>query len=377
MKRIALIVSVILMVASCAKQPVAMLSGAAEGLTDSCLVLKRLDLNSLVPADTVSVGKDGGFSCKVNLPGETPTFYYLYDGDRQVAALVLLPGDKVTLKANSYDYEVSGSQESALLKQVDEAFYAAKVDMEGYADRMAVTSDEGLYRQLAEAMSRRYIDYKRSAMKQIMDNSKSITSAIIPFQRFSEQLPVFNEHTDVILFKQLYDSLQMVYPKSQYVVALGDEINRRESAFDLSQKIDRMQSISYPELNMPDVEGKDRILSDLDGKVIILSFWTATDANQKMFNQTLKEFYAKYHQAGLEIYQVSLDVDKALWASTVRSQELPWICVNDGMGAASTARAVYNVGQLPTLFVIDREGNVLARDVYGENELEALVKKSL
>ena len=246
MKRIALIASVLLMAASCAKSPVATLSGTAEGLGDTCLVLKRLDLNNLVPVDTIAPGKDGGFNCKVNLPGETPTFYYLFDGDRQVAALVLLPGDKVTLKANSYDYEVSGSQESALLKQVDEAFYAAKVDMEGYADRMAVTSDPGLYRQLAEAMSRRYVDYKRAAMKQIMDNSKSITSAIIPFQRFNEQLPVFNEHTDVILFKQLYDSLQTVYPKSQYVVALGDEISRRETAFDLSQKIGRMQSISYP-----------------------------------------------------------------------------------------------------------------------------------
>jgi hypothetical protein len=37
----------------------------------------------------------------------------------------------------------------------------------------------------------------------------------------------------------------------------------------------------------------------------------------------------------------------------------------------------YNVGQLPSLFVINRGGDVISRDVFGENELEALVKKSL
>ena len=81
MKRLALIASVLLMAASCAKSPVATLSGTAEGLGDTCLVLKRLDLNNLVPVDTIAPGKDGSFNCKVNLPGETPTFYYLFDGN--------------------------------------------------------------------------------------------------------------------------------------------------------------------------------------------------------------------------------------------------------------------------------------------------------
>ena len=365
------------MAVSCAKTPTAMLSGTAEGLTDTCLVLQRLDLNSLVPVDTLKVSSEGAFSTRVTLPGDTPTFYYLFDGDRQVAALVLLPGDKVTLRANAYDYEVEGSEESSLLKQVDEAFYAAKVDLEHDSDLLEAAPTPEIYRQIAENMSRRYIDYKRSAVAQIMNNPKSITSAIIPFQRFGEQLPVFNEHTDVILFKQLYDSLQTVYPKSRYVVALGDEISRRESAFDLNQKIDRMKSIGYPELNMPDIAGKDRILSDLEGNVIILFFWSAANADQKMYNQHLKDLYAKYHSSGLEIYQVSLDADKALWASTVKAQELPWINVNDGMGAASQARISYNVNSLPTLFVINRDGDIEARDVFGEKELEDLVKKCL
>ena len=377
MKRIALLASVLLLAASCAKTPVAYVSGTAEGLTDTCLVLQRLDLNNLVPVDTLTLGAEGAFNCKVELPGETPTFYYLYDGERQAAALVLLPDDKVTLKVNSYDYEVEGSEESALLKQIDEAFYAARVDMERYADLLNAAPNADVYTRVATDMSRSYIDYKRGAIAQIMNNPKSITSAIIPFQSFGEQLPVFNEFTDVILLKQLYDSLQTVYPKSQYVVALGDEISRREQAFDLNQKLERMGTVSYPELNLPDVEGKDRILSDLEGKVIILSFWSVTQADQKMYNQSLKDLYAKYHDAGLEIYQVSLDVDKALWASTVRSQELPWISVNDGLGGSSPARVAYNVGKVPSIFVIDRKGDIVARDVFVEDQLEALVKKSL
>lgn len=367
----------LILAASCSRGPLATVSGIAEGLSDTCLILQRLDINTLVPVDTLHLGKEGSFGCKVALAGKTPAFYYLFDGERQAASMVLLPGDKVFLRIGEYDYEVEGSEESALLKEVDEAFYAARVDMERYSDLLEQASGQDAYRQTAQEMTRRYIDHKRLMMKHMMDHSKSITSAIVPFQRFGDELPLFNEHTDVILFKQLYDSLLTVYPQSQYVVALGDEINRRETAFDLSQKLQRMETIGYPELNLPDVDGKDRILSDLEGKVIILSFWSVTQNDQKMYNQNLLELYSKYHKAGLEIYQVSLDVDKARWASTVKAQKLPWISVNDGLGASSPARAAYNIGRLPAIFIIDRKGDIVARDIFSEAELEAAVKRCL
>ena len=135
--------------------------------------------------------------------------------------------------------------------------------------------------------------------------------------------------------------------------------------------------ISFPDLTMPDVEGQNRTLSELEGKVIILSFWSVGQDEHKVFNADLAEIYAKYHAKGLEIYQVSLDIDKPSWAAVVKGQNLPWISVNDGLGTQSPAVIAYNVDHVPTMFVIDRTGDFAGRDVFDETALDQLVRKLL
>jgi hypothetical protein len=56
----------------------------------------------------------------------------------------------------------------------------------------------------------------------------------------------------------------------------------------------------------------------------------------------------------------------------VADQNLPWISVCDGLGAGSTGVISYNVSKVPAIFVIAKDGNVVARDVFG-SRLESLV----
>lgn len=378
MKRYVLLASVLIIAASCTKTPSAHISGKVASLEDTCIVLQRLDFNNLQPVDTIVPAEDGSFECKVELQDENPAFYYFFDGDKQIAAAVLLPNDNVNITVDEFGlYEVSGSEESQLLREIDEEFSNTLMDMAYLADQSAMTDDREVIDEINHRLSRDYVQYKRKAISHIMNHPKSITSALVAFQRINDNLPVFDESNDVILFRQLYDSLQTVYPKSPYVTALMDDINRRDVQFKLEQKVSQMTSINYPELNLPDINGQSRILSDLDGKVIILSFWSVEQTKHKMFNNDLKEVYGKYHNSGLEIYQVSFDIDKPSWAAAVNNQQLPWVSVNDGLGAGSPARSSYNITKLPAMFIIDREGNIVGKDIYDAASLEALVKKYL
>jgi peroxiredoxin len=107
-------------------------------------------------------------------------------------------------------------------------------------------------------------------------------------------------------------------------------------------------------------------------------FWTVADPNQKMFNNDLMEIYNKYKSAGLEIYQVSIDTDKTAWATAVKEQNLPWISVCDGKGAASIAVATYNVTAIPSMFVFNRKGDIVAsNDLFSKSKVEEAVKKAL
>ena len=115
-------------------------------------------------------------------------------------------------------------------------------------------------------------------------------------------------------------------------------------------------------------------LSSLAGKVVLLDFWSAELGNSNVYNAELKETYRKYADAptSFEVYQVAIDTSKPLWITAVQEQQLPWISVSDLRGRASTALTLYNVQKLPANFLIDRQGAIVARDIYGKSLEEKL-----
>ena len=96
-----------------------------------------------------------------------------------------------------------------------------------------------------------------------------------------------------------------------------------------------------------------------------------------MFNQDiLKPLYNDYHKKGFEIYQVALDTDKGTWANVIKEQNAPWINVCDGLGAASPYVLLYNIGALPSTFII-ADGELVNGEVVDEKSLRKLLDKRL
>ena len=369
LKNTLLAAAVLLAAVSCTKYS-ATVKGNIAGLDRDAVVFEKLQFNKLSVVDTIKTDADGNFSYKVSLLNDNPGFYYLYRNDVKLAGMVLHNGDVVTVKADTLgNYSVEGSAESEHLKYVDDAFAKA-------AAAMAAALDENAD-DLNIKLSRIYINHKRDMLKHIMSNPRSITAATTLFQKFNDELPLFNESTDVLVFRSIYDSLATVYPNSEFVLALKDEITRRENLAALDSRLEDLTLQSFPDIKMNDINGKTHSLLELDGNVIILSFWSIGQTEHKLFNQELTTLYEKYHDKGLEVYQVSLDVDKPLWASTVRSQKLPWISVNDGKGVNSPSIVAYNLEQIPTMFVIGRNGDIIAKDVYDVASLEPIIRKAL
>lgn len=378
MKKWILWVSTLLLFAACQSNPVARISATVEGAGDKPVVLQKFNYNRLVLVDTIRTDHDGHFNYKVKLTGNAPYIYYLYLEEKPVASLVLLPSDQVTLTVPTEGpFTVEGSEESVLYQQANDAFAAASGQMTALAASVTEDSSPEEVQAANRAMSKLYVDYKRQAIKYIVEHPYSITSAITLFRRFNENLPVFAQESDVVLFKAVQDSLLQVYPKTEYLKAIRDELDARGRNLDLSARLEDAKVISFPELSMPDVEGRNRNLSDLEGQVILLSFWSVGQDEHKLFNVDLADIYAKYHARGLEVYQVSLDIDKPSWAAVVKSQNLPWISVNDGYGTQSPAVISYNVDHIPSLFVIDRSGDIVARDIFEKADLEKQVVKLL
>ena len=367
-----------LVVTACNQASTARISATIEGAPNTAIVLEKLNYNRLQTIDTIRTDGAGQFNYKVRLKGNEPYFYYLYREGSPIASLILLPSDQVTVVVpQDGRFTVEGSEESKLFQEVNEAYARASDQIRNLTASITDETPEAKVKEVNQQLSKLYVDYKRSAIRHMVTHPHSITSAVMAFQKFGDDLPVFGQESDFVILQAVRDSLSSVYPKSEFLTALRDEVDSRARNMELSSRLGDVVVINFPELMLPDMEGQTRRLSELDGKVIVLSFWSVGQTEHKLFNVDLVDLYKKYHAQGLEVYQVSLDIDKGVWASTVRSQNLPWINVNDGLGVDSPAVATYNVTRIPTMFVIGRDGDILGTDVFEKDALEQIVRKAL
>lgn len=357
---------------------------SVPGLSDtSRLVLTRLSVDRLIPVDTLAL-KNGQVACRLEGLSGTPDFYYLLLDGVRIASFTAAAGEQIEIRTDAAgkDPEIlTGSEEARLFLQEEQAFSEASARFAELSVAMLQAREAGRIPEAEELqleLGRFYVRYKQQSIRWVLEHPRSLTLVPVLYRRFGEELPVFNEWRDALYFRRAYDSLSRTYPDSPYLAALLDEARSRERMMELDRKLAAGETVDFPDLSLPDWQGETRTLSDLAGKVIVLSFWTATDQKQKMFNAELKNLYARYAGRGLAVYQVSLDTDKTRWASVVRDQRLPWPSVCDGLGTASPAAAYYNISRLPALYVIGRDGTIQAdRDIFDAERLETLVRKLL
>ncbi len=363
-----ILAAVALLVAASSCSDKATVNGSLAGAPDSKVVFKRLSGGSFNVLDTVKTDASGAYSYKMKIAQGQPEFVYVFHDDTRVASLILQSGENVKVVSDlTGKYTVEGSVESEKLKTVEDDFSAFMKDFTA-----AVNAEDG------PAASRKYVEYYRSRIKYIMDNCKSLSSIPVLYQKINDNFPVFGQSTDAVHFRSVHDSLALVYPESKYVISLGKEVDRRFNALAIEQKISTASEAGYPDLEMSAVDGKKVKISDLDSKLVMVYFWQASDAANKMFNQdVLIPLYKTYHPKGLEIYAISLDTDKGVWASAVKSQELPWINVCDGLGAASPSVYLYNLSKgFPVAYII--ENGTMDPKVYtSSDELKKAIASKL
>ena len=120
------------------------------------------------------------------------------------------------------------------------------------------------------------------------------------------------------------------------------------------------KTIDVFNIDLPTVFGKNIKLTEVvTGKLTLLEFTTYQAQGSPEHNMLLAQIYGKYADKGFQIYQVSLDVDDHLWKNAAAN--LPWMCVRDPQSVYSQTVRMYNVGSIPTGFLINKEGEIVTR----------------
>ena len=364
-----LLIAAVMLFAACSPDSVR-ISGRFGGYPEQQVYLYRLLPGSQVVEDSTVTDERGEFRFDVKLPGGEATVYNLRHKN-EVIPLLLSPGEKVSVNSLgklSLNYTVTGSEGSDKMREMRGLLMEGAARLDSILGVYA-RSDEGVRRQIAMEYTAEYYKTKQDHIRFIVANPGSLVAVYALYQRLPNDTYLFNGQDDILYYRLVADSVAVRYPQSPYLKALLKEIGEAESTLSVTNMLaEQIESggAQYPDIELPDMYGAKHRLSELDGNVVLLDFWASSSRQGKFNNAELKKIYQQAEPLGFRVYQVSVDTEKALWVRSVQEQKLPWITLCDFNGANSVPVMTYNVSAVPSNMLLDREGNIVARDIYGD-----------
>ena len=347
------------------------ISGTITEAKDSVLYLENMSLSGPVAIDSVKLSEDGTFSFSQQAP-EAPEFYRLRIAG-QIINLAVDSTEQIGVKAQyptmSEVYDVTGSDECAKIKELA----LLQMDLQRRINAIVTAPDLGVS-AVEDSVLRVTNAYKNQVKRQyIFAEPMRAYAYFALFQTLRlgqmESL-IFNPRSsedDVKVFAAVATSWDTYYPNAErgtnlHNIAIEGMKNVRiVQSRQLSNIDPNLVNVSNViDINLPDSKGRQRRLTDLKGKVVLLDFhvFAAEGSTQRIMQ--LREIYNKYHAQGLEIFQVSLDPDEHFWKT--QTAALPWICVRDERGPQSEYLVSYNIQNIPTFFLVGRNSDLDKRD---------------
>lgn len=314
--------------------------------------------NAVERINAVKLASDSGFKFEFEVEdGASPRLYRLsFNNSIRPIVLVVSPGDNIYLDSAGdifLNYEVQNSEESKLIEQFNKEYYSAVDRLARLSEQIAI-GDKDILSLNAQA----YAAAKEAMLAQVRfvgSNQNTLAAFYASRQRVVEEYVPMLEGKGLSLphILSLKQGLEERYPDSPYIAILESEIAQAQAFAELAGSV---EELSYPDITLDDMYKKEHSLSDYNGKVVLLYFWSAELALCNNINAELKTLYEKYHDSGFEVYQVSVDTSRALWIEAVRAQQLPWPSLFGNTDPR--VFSLYGVEGVPQAYIISRDGTL-------------------
>lgn len=342
--------------------------GNITDANDSILYLENMALDGPQVVDSARLDATGAFALSALAPEEAPEFYRLRIG-QQIVNFCVDSIQVVTVKASypsmASNYEIEGGADNQKIKQLS----LMQMQLQAVANQIVRAPDlsaKAVYDSVLSVVNA----YKQDVMSHfIYKEPMNPCSYFALFQGIvvgNSYMMVFDPRRDiddVKPYSAVATSWDTYHPNSvrgQNLHNIAMEAAKTKRIVQAQNEgilvdADKVSEATLIDISLNDNKGVKRSLTDLKGKVVLLDFhiFAAEGSQQRIL--ALRELYNKYHDRGLEIYQVSLDEDDHFWKT--RTAALPWISVRDDQGASNVY--LYQKRSLPVDYIISRDNQVV------------------
>jgi peroxiredoxin len=368
MKYIALISTIFmsLLLCSCKDKNAFTISGTISNPGSLKKVyLLEADSTQLSVVDSTNLNDQGKFAFKHAAPYAN---LYKVRAGGSIFDLIAKNGDQIdfttNLTDNKHAYNVSGSEESDKIKEFNTIsnYYGDKNGKiaQAYQDQVQVLGKESdsLVNIYMPMFKKNINDYSEAVLKFVNTNKNSLAgfyaaSSLEP-AKYEQQLIAYaalikGKFTDNPAVQRFIHQMDLVKPLS-----IGHKA---------------------PDFTTGGIDGKPVKLSDYKGKYVMLDFWASWCTPCRHENPNVVKQYAIYKPLGLNILGISLDVDKTAWALAIKQDKLTWKHASDLKNFEGPVERLYQINQIPSNFIIDPNGIIVAKNLTGP-DLEEFLNKT-
>ncbi|MGF6845753.1 peroxiredoxin [Chitinophaga sp. W3I9] len=385
MKKYLLWISAAAFLAGCAGQTEKgefKIDGHLNNLPLGPVLLEELTLDNVKVVDSTNVKDASGKFTLKGMVAEQGLYRVRFENGK----FILLALDAGDMKIDGdidklEDVKISGSEPTAELQQfmsdISKQSIALTEEMRSLDSLHTILPDSAFQPKVA-AFQKKEKEFENGFFL-MADKTKNPATAVFAISQV-------RSGEEIVAHKQVITNLATRFPKNTLVKSMTDKILELEknqgagaaggdAAGGEEPSAVKVGQVA-PDFTLPDPSGKMISLSSFRGKYVLVDFWASWCGPCRQENPNVVKAYQQYKGKNFTILGVSLDKTKDKWQEAIKADGLAWNHVSDLKFWDSAVVPLYGLNAIPTNFLLDPQGKVIASNLRGP-ALEAKLQEVL
>ncbi len=328
--------------------------GQIEGVEGGELILlQSLMDNAVKTVDTIIPDPDGVFKIGPDVP--RIGFYRIFVHNNSFVNVILQPNDTLEFEADITDlegtYYISGSEETQKFKELNDMLNAYMASMDSINNQIQISQSKQYLQEVADLMTIRDQNQMNTGnrIRAFVNENSTYLASLSAVQKLDPE-------GDFELFVKVKDDLEPKIGGTD----LHNNLSSRIAQWRKAQIGAKMLDIT-----LKNPLGESITLYEQFGEYTLVDFWASWCRPCRAENPNIVEAYKKYRDKGFKVVGISLDKEPREWKAAIENDRLQWTHMSDLKFWNSAAVQQYNIGSIPASFLVDKDGNIVAKNLRG------------